>query len=515
MVNEMSRTENSMINALTGVGGTSVKMIFRFIIQTIFVYCLGSEYVGLKGFLQNVVGFLNITELGLGVAVVYSLYKVIADGDKPHIAAIMNLYKKLYIYIGMAVLIIAVCLSPFLHIFIKNINQFPNFWLIYALYVTDTLLTYWFFSYRNAILQADQKQYIYNLINLCVEFATTISQVILLYVTHSFVAFLIVSSLCKIGGNLYLKICTDRLYPFLLFKSFPEVPKKIIQSIKVNVKAIVIYNGGYKINLMLDTVLISYFLDIVTVGKYTNYVLIFGAFTSLLSVFFGAFTASIGNLFIEESPDKNEFIFCCLRIINFAIGSVIGIVTAVCLGDFITLWIGKSYCFDGYTHYFLIFNFFTSILDFEVLQFRNAYGLFDKGKYRPLVGAFLNAGLSICLAPKFGVIGITMGTLISTYLTFWWFDSWLIYKYGFHKSVFVYYRNYITDFIYFATIGAGLVYFCNIATHNISWILLIFKGLIAVMVALLAIILRYYRTEEFDYVIKHIRAIWKKKFHLF
>jgi hypothetical protein len=87
-----------MINALTGVGVTSVKMIFRFIIQTISVYCLGSEYVGLKGFLQNVVGFLNITELGLGVAVVYSLHKVIADGDKPHIAAIMNLYKKLYIY---------------------------------------------------------------------------------------------------------------------------------------------------------------------------------------------------------------------------------------------------------------------------------------------------------------------------------------------------------------------------------------------------------------------------------
>lgn len=511
MVNEMSRTENSMINALTGVGGTSVKMIFRFIIQTIFVYCLGSEYVGLKGFLQNVVGFLNITELGLGVAVVYSLYKVIADGDKPHIAAIMNLYKKLYIYIGMAVLVIAVCLSPFLHIFIKNINQFPNFWLIYALYVADTLLTYWFFSYRNAILQADQKQYIYNLINLCVEFATTIGQVILLYSTHSFVLFLIMGSLCKIGGNLYMKICTDRLYPFLFFKSLPEVPSKVIQSIKINVKAIVIYNGGYKINIMLDTVLISYFLDISTVGRYTNYVLIFGAFTSLLSAFFGAFTASIGNLFIKESPEKNEFIFRCLRIINFSMGSIIGIVTAVCLGDFITLWIGKSYCFDVYTHYFLIFNFFSSILDFEVLQFRNAYGLFDKGKYRPLVGAFLNAGLSICLAPKFGVIGITMGTLISTYLTFWWFDSWLIYKFGFHKSVFIYYRNYIIDFIYFAIIGVGLVCFSNFTTHNISWIMLIIKGLLAVLVAFLTIILRYRHTEEFGYVIGHIKALCKKK----
>lgn len=508
----MSRTENSLINALTGAGGTGIKMILRFLVQTIFVYCLGSEYVGLKGFLQNVVGFLNITELGLGVAVVYSLYRVIADGDKPHIAAIMSLYKKLYIYIGIAVLIIAICLSPFLHIFVKNIDEFPHFWFIYALYVLDTLLTYWFYSYRNAILQADQKQYIYNLINLCIELATTVSQVILLYVTHSFVVFLVMSSLCKVGGNLYLKICTDRLYPFLLWKNLPKVPRKVIQSIKTNVKAIVIYNGGYKINVVLDTVLISYFLDIATVGKYSNYVLIFGAFTSLLSAFFGAFTASIGNLFIKDSPEKNEFIFRCLRIINFTMGSTVGIVTAVCLGDFITLWIGKSYCFDAYTHYFLIFNFFTSILDFEVLQFRNAYGLFDKGKYRPMVGALLNAGLSICLAPKFGVIGITMGTLISTYLTFWWFDSWLIYKFGFHQSVRAYYRSYITDFIYFAIIGGVLVYLCDFIIHNISWIVLIFKGLIAAIVSLLASLLRYYRTEEFDYIIGRIKTIYQNKF---
>ena len=119
----MSRTENSLINALTGVGGIGTKMAFRFLIQTIFVYCLGSEYVGLKGFLQNVVGFLNITELGLGVAVVYSLYRVISDDNKLQVAAIMKLYKKLYVYIGIVVLIIAVCLAPFLHIFIKNMDK--------------------------------------------------------------------------------------------------------------------------------------------------------------------------------------------------------------------------------------------------------------------------------------------------------------------------------------------------------------------------------------------------------
>ena len=507
----MSRTGNSLRNAITAVLGTIVRMGSRFLTQTVLIYCLGAEYIGLQGFLQNVVGLLSITELGLGVAVVYSLYKVLADADEKHVASIMNLYKQLYWLIGLAVLCIAVVLVPFMPYLVKNLNEFSGFWYAYWLYVVDTLLTYWFFSYRNAILQADQKQYILNLINLGIQASTAIIQVIILYMSHDFLAFICVSIFCKICGNYYLKFCTDHMYPYLLYKNIPTVPSNIISSIKRNVKAIVIYNGGYKINVVLDTMLISYYLNIVTVGKYSNYYLIFSAFTSLINVFFGAFTASLGNLYIKDSPDKNEFIFRCLNLINFILAGVVGVTVAVCLGDFISIWIGSSYRFDSYTHYFLIFTFFSELLGSVILQFRNAYGLFDKGKYRPLIGAILNATISMYLAPKYGVIGITLGTLISSYLTFWWFDSWLIYHYGFHKSVFRYYAQYIFDLVYITAIGSILVYGDMVISAQVTLINLFVKACVTVLIVTILLCLRYYRTPEFQYLIKRIKDMCQTK----
>lgn len=505
----MSRTGNSLRNAITAVGGTIARMGSRFLTQTTLIYCLGAEYIGLQGFLQNIVGFLSITELGLGVAVVYSLYKVLADADERHVAAIMNLYKRLYWYIGLVVLGISIILVPFMPYLVKNLNEFSGFWYAYCLYVLDTLLTYWFFSYRNAILQADQKQYIFNLINLGIQVSTAVTQVVVLFMTHDFLAFICMSILCKSLGNCYLKVCTDHMYPYLLSPRIPRVPNEIISSIKKNVKAIVIYNGGYKINVVLDTMLISYYLNIATVGKYSNYYLIFSAFTSLITAFFSAFTASLGNLHIKDSPDKNEFIFRCLNLVNFILAGIVGVTVAVCLGDFISIWIGSSYRFDAYTHYFLIFTFFSDLLGCVILQFRNAYGLFDKGKYRPLIGAILNASISMYLAPEYGVIGITLGTLISSYLTFWWFDSWLIYHYGFHKSVFRYYAQYIFDLFYITAIGSVLVYVNTVISAQVTFINLLIKTCLILIIIIALLGFRYYRKPEFQYLVKLSKNVWK------
>lgn len=496
----MSRTKSSLQNALTGTFGSIVKMGVRFFTKTAFIYILGAEYVGLQGLLQNIVGFLNITELGLGTAIVFSLYKVIADADEQHIAAIMHLFKKLYRYIGFVILVLSIIIAPFMPILVKDMSDFPDFWIIYALYIVDSLLTYWFFSYRNSILQADQKQYVTNLINLGIDVTSSILQFILLYFSHSFSLFLIGGIICKIYGNIYLKCKTDKMYPYLLMKNYSQVPPEMIQEIKTNVKAIVIYNGGYRLTVVLDTMLISYYLDIVTVGRYGNYLLIFNAFTTLMTAFFTAFTASIGNLRLKADEIKNEFIFRCLNMVDFSLSGLVGLVTSVSLGSFIVLWIGDFYVFDPITHYVLIFQFSTDLLGAVVLQYRNAYGLFDKGKYRPLFGDLLNVIFAVVLAPKFGVIGIVLSRLAASYLTFWWFDSWLIYHYGFHMSVWRYYRQYIFDLICITLFTTAVVAGIQFTNIPLSWFTLIGETLLAIVLATFGIYLRYGKTEEFQFI---------------
>lgn len=505
----MSRTNKSLLNALTGVIGIGIKMLCRFSIQTIFVYVLGAKYVGLQGFLQNVISFLGITELGVGTAIVYSLYRVIADRDTLQIAAIMRLYRKIYFYMGGVIVGIASILVVFLPYLIKNINEFPHFWLIYILYIIDTLLTYWFFSYRNAILQADQRQYVTNLITMGVQLISAITQVCILYITQSFVLFLSIGIACKLLGNFYLKIRTDSMYPYLSNAHTISVPKEVIQNIIINVKAIVIYNGGSKINIFLDTMLISYYLTIIGVAKYTNYILIFSAFSSLLTTFFSAFTASLGNLYIEDSKEKNEFIFRCLNQVNFIFAGVIGITVAVCLHDLIIIWIGDFYLFPSYIHYFLIFSFFSGLLGLVVAQFRNAYGLFDRGKYRPLVGTILSAIMSIVLAPRFGILGIVLGSCISNYATFWWFDSWLVYKYGFNKSVYSYYINYIKDMLYILVVAIILLYITDWLFDGIEVTIgiLIEKFFIAFLGSIGALVAWYFKSTEFIYLRSSIKKL--------
>lgn len=508
----MSRTTQSLKSAASGIGLVVSRMASRFIIQTAFIYYLGANYVGLQGFLRNVVGFLNITELGIGTAIVYSLYKVLADNDTLYTAAIMRLFKKLYMYIGIIVLgisgIVALCMPSL----VKNLSEFPDFWSVYGLYIVDTLLTYWFFSYRNAILQADQRQYVINLINICVQVVTTVVQVGAIYITKSFSLFLLAGICVKIIGNIYLKYRTDKMYPYLLIRQLPAVPAEVVASIKTNVKAIFIYNAGFRINVVLDTMLISYYLDIVTVGKYSVYILVFNAFNSLSTAFFSAFTASVGNLHIKDSPEKNEHIFRCLNLVNFFAAGVAGIVVAACMGDFILLWAGPAYLFDPVTHYFLIFNFFSDLLGNVVQQFRNAYGLFDQGKYRPMAGAVLNAALSMYFAPKYGVIGIVMGTIISSYLTFWWFDSWLVYHYGFKKSVFGYYRNYLIDMAYITVGGAAMAYAGAVLIPAHGIIAFLAKGCAVTIIAAAFMFLRYHHKKEMVFLRSRFQAIVSKKF---
>lgn len=501
----MSRLENSMRNAFVGVGAFFGRVGLAFLTKTVFVQCLGASYVGLQGFLENVVGLLNIAELGLGTAIVYSLYKTLADEDCEKTAAIMHLYRKLYYYIGVAVIFISLIVASFVPFFVENIDEFPDFRMLYVLYVCDTLLAYWFFSYRNAILQADQKNYLCKFILFSSQFVASFAQIAVLYFFHSFLAFMVISILSKMGGNLYLKRITDRMYPYLLMETYPEVSQEEREAIKKNVRAIVIYNGGAQLNCFIDTMLISYFVDIVAVGIWSNYRLIFTAVSALNTTLFSAFTASLGNLYIKDSPEKNELVFRCLDMLNFAIAGVWGIVTCTTLGDFIEIWIGKEYLFPQSVHFLLIFDFFTSLLGTVVLQFRNACGLFDKGKYRPLLGGLLNAGVSIALAQRLGICGVIIGTLINRYLAFWWFDSWLVYHNAFHMRVLPYYKRYVSNLLYFVVAGGTIVYLSSFIVLNNQWLHLLITGSASFLFAGIFAAIKIHTSDEWKFMIEKVR----------
>ena len=89
-----SRTEYSILNILTGVGGYFLNTILGFVCRMVFVKCLAADYLGVNGLFASLLSMLSLAELGVGTAVVYALYKPLAENDEEKIASLVKLYGK-------------------------------------------------------------------------------------------------------------------------------------------------------------------------------------------------------------------------------------------------------------------------------------------------------------------------------------------------------------------------------------------------------------------------------------
>ena len=90
------RKKSSIKNMITAVGSNIITIIVGLVAQAIFIKILGSEYLGLNGLFSNIISMLGIVELGIGSAIIYNMYKPIAEKDIEKIKSLMKFYKKSY-----------------------------------------------------------------------------------------------------------------------------------------------------------------------------------------------------------------------------------------------------------------------------------------------------------------------------------------------------------------------------------------------------------------------------------
>ena len=130
----MSRTKSSLLNFLCAMIGQGFGLIVSFISRIFFIKILGSEYLGINGLFSNIITMLSLADLGIGIAIPYSLYKPLSTDDHEKIKALMHFYKKIYNIIGIIVLIIGFSLTPFLSLIIKEMPEnIPYIYLIYMI----------------------------------------------------------------------------------------------------------------------------------------------------------------------------------------------------------------------------------------------------------------------------------------------------------------------------------------------------------------------------------------------
>lgn len=502
------RTKNSIINILVTTIGQVFAILINLLNRRVFITVLGIELLGINGLFSNIFTLLSLAELGVGIAIVYSLYKPINDNDFIKIRGLLNYYKSIYVKVGVFIFIIGLLILPFLDFVIKDSAGIKNLNVIYLIFLINTTVSY-LFSYKRSVLIADQKNYIIMIYHYTLFFLSSVIQIVVLLLFGNFLLYLVISILSRLLENLTITRYVNIKYPHL--KNVKDSRLSILdrRMLNKNIKALAYHKFGAVIVNSTDNIVISKFVGLQWVGLYSNYVIITSALVTILSQVFGSVTASIGNLNITESNKKNMEVFNNIFLANFWIYGFSAITFYILSSDFISIWIGDQYLMANSIVFVLALNFFLNGTRKTTLIFKDAKGLFWADRYKPLAEGILNLVFSILLVQKIGFIGVFIGTILSNLLTTMWIEPYVLFKYGFQKSVIEYFTKYLKYFAITSIAFIITLYLVSFVEFNV-YINLFIKLAVCIISINAVFALSMYRSNEF----KHIKSLAQRVFNL-
>lgn len=516
----MTRSQNSFLNMVTGLGASLLLLVLDFITRTVFIRTLGTDYLGLEGVFSNILTVLSLADLGFGTAIAYKLYKPIEEGNRRRIQLLMKLYRQVYRIVGCVIAGLGLCLIPFLPYLARDYGRLASLGLngvcIFLLYLFNTVSSYWFFAYKNAFVQTSQKGYLLTVAGYAVSVCNCLAQILALVYIRSFVAYLLVMIGFALLQNLLNAFICGRRYPYLREKVEGSISREEMRELFGDCSALLMHRVGNVVISSSDVLVLSTMVGLQAVGLYAQYLMVKRQVVSLLKTIVNSVQASLGSLYSVGNLDWSRLAF---RVVNFFTVWLFGIGavgTAVLLDEFITLWIGPGFVVDSWTAggvtvrtplallvgvevYFIGQSYYLSIFHEIAAAFRYI-------RFRPIVSAAVSLAFSILLVPHLGCAGCVVGTLISYLTTYLTYDPFMIWRRALKTSPWDYFRR---NLLYLSvTLAAGALswYVCSrIGLDGIGGFIV--RGCVCVAMPSAAFVLCFCRTAEFAFLIQTARQI--------
>lgn len=455
---EESRTQKSIKNAQVSLIYYFIQLILAFFSRKVFFDYLGSEILGLNTTASNLLGFLNLAELGISAAVGYFLYQPLYDKDYNKLNKLVSLQGWIYRNVAIFILITSAILMCFFPMIFKK-SPLP-IWYAYFTFGTllfSSILGY-FFNYKQIVLYADQKNY---KIQKYVQ-GTTVLKTIAQILTMSFLPFpffewLILEIAGSIVTTIILNKALKKEYPWLktdislgkkYIKEYPEVLKKTGQVFFHKLAGVILNQSS--------PIIIYGFTSLTTVALYGNYILIVNKFSALIGTVFNSTGAAIGNLIASKDKPKIIKVFWELFDSRICISTISLICLYNLVNPFITIWLGEQYCLSNYFLLLYILLNSISMTRITVDNYISAFGLY-KDIWAPITEASLNIGLSIILGYLYGLNGIISGIILSQVIIVLIWKPYFLFKEGIQMKVRYYFipvsYRYLISIILFMTLN--------------------------------------------------------------
>lgn len=506
------RTKNSILNILVSFGTQAVSIVLLFISRKVFLNYFTEEYLGVNGLFTELLTVLSLAELGIGTAMMYGLYDAVAKDNQKEICQLMNLYKRLYTTVGLIVIGIGLLMMPFLDYLIKD-NQIPHIRLIFLMYLADSAVSY-FLSYKQTIIQANQKAYVVSGVTMGIRCCQILLQILSMVVLHNFYVYIAIQIAGQICTNVVLSVVSGKMYPYIRNNKEGLPAKEKIQSIYQHIKAMALHKFGAVFVSNTDNLIISAFVGLGTVGLYSNYKMVLNSLKLAMSYVYNAFTAGIGNLAATESGEKVHQTYNCL---NFVMSMLYGW-AACCLwllfNPFISTFFGEKFVLADGVVAIIVADFYIHGMRQMTLRFRDGMGLYWYDRYKPFFEVVINLTVSLLLVKKYNIAGVLLGTIISSLLTNFWVEPYVLFRHGikadWKRGLRDYFCRYGVYTLFTLAVGwAASAIVSRFPADN--FLFLILQGIVITLAYGAAALLVFGRTVEFRYLMDKFIGIVKSR----
>lgn len=407
-----SRVVRARKNIIWSLVYKFVAVLLPFITQTILIYILGAEYVGLSGLFKSILGMLSLAELGFGSALIFSMYKPIAQNDTEKVCELLAFYKKCYRIIGIVITLIGLGIIPFLkHLISGNLPEGINIYILYIITLANSVISYIAYAYKRSLIIACQRIDLLNIIDSIITILMCISQSAILLTTHNYYGYISVNVLMTLLSNMVVQYLSKQRYPQYFCKGTLDYETKKI--IKKKVSGLIYQKVGNIVLVSVDSIVISAFLGLSVLGFYNNYYYVVAVIASIMGIFTSSIIPIIGNTMVRGSIDKiySDFkfnLFAYLWIVEWC-----SICYLCLIQPFIIIWIGEKFLLDWKMVVLFFFYLYIHHAGDMCYAYKEASGIWWEGRYVTLISSIINLVLNLILVQKFGLYGILISTILS------------------------------------------------------------------------------------------------------
>ncbi len=509
-----NRKEKVLKNVGSQMRASLIQSIVGFAARKFFLDALGADLLGLNSLMNSILGMLSLVELGVGEAINFSLYEPLAKEDHQQVAAIMRLYRKLYIAIGAVIVLLGAALFPFLHLLVETAVPMSTVYKAFGLFLLNNFLSYCM-AYNCNIISADQRDYLITNVDTISQVLMNLVQIGIVLITGNYYLFLLIQICFTLLRNVYITLRARKMYPYMFTIQAPPLSKEYTSKLLSNIKALFVIKFAVFCVSGTDNMLLSSFVSLTSVAVYANYVTILTIFNKTFNVIFSKANSVIGNYLVLEDKEHIYPLFKNIFFVNFLVTSFTSIGILVVCNQVITVWLGPDMIWGTGILALIVFNNYSRHILQTCEAFRSAAGLYSPRtfvKYLALLEGLLNLVASVALifllenkvAAVF--IGTAISTLVSTVAV-----PWIVYRFLFHRPLREFFVIYLRYFVIMlaALLLSGFLFGLLLTGSAILNVVIGIAVCSAVTGGLYLLI--FHRTSEFKYALDIAKRFLLKK----